>query len=145
MVQAEVADRLAAPPGSRTYGIPSVKAAWWASMRRAGAVPRSVFWPVPNVDSSLVAFTRREPPATASTRREVFALVDAAFGQRRKSLRSALAGWAGSPAAAEEALRAAHIDPGVRGEALDVEDFARLAEHRPDAGSRTGDVTASPS
>jgi 16S rRNA (adenine1518-N6/adenine1519-N6)-dimethyltransferase len=130
MVQAEVADRLAAPPGSRTYGVPSVKAAWWARMTRAGAVPRSVFWPAPNVDSALVAFTRREPPATTATRQQVFAVVDAAFAQRRKSLRAALAGWAGSPGAAEDALRAAGIDPTTRGEALDVADFARLAEHR---------------
>ena len=134
MVQAEVADRLAAPPGSRTYGVPSVKAAWWASMQRAGAVSRSVFWPVPNVDSALVAFTRHEPPATSASRPEVFAVVDAAFGQRRKSLRSALAGWAGSPIAAEAALRAAGIDPSARGEALDVADFARLAQHRPHPG-----------
>ena len=131
MVQAEVADRLAAPPGSRTYGVPSVKAAWWARTYRAGAVPRSVFWPVPNVDSALVAFTRREPPATSSPRDAVFAVVDAAFAQRRKSLRAALAGWAGSAAAAEAALRAAGIEPSTRGEALAVEDFARLASHRP--------------
>ena len=131
MVQAEVADRLAAPPGSRTYGVPSVKAAWWASMQRTGTVPRSVFWPVPNVDSALVAFTRREPPVTSATRAEVFAVVDAAFGQRRKSLRSGLAGWAGSPMAAEQALRGAGIDPTTRGEALDVAAFARLAEQRP--------------
>ena len=131
MVQAEVADRLAAPPGSRTYGVPSVKAAWWAEMTRAGTVPRSVFWPAPNVDSALVAFTRREPPATSASRGQVFALVDAAFAQRRKSLRAALAGWAGSAAAAEAALRAAGLDPATRGEALDVADFARLAEHRP--------------
>jgi len=131
MVQAEVADRLAAAPGSRTYGVPSVKAAWWARTHRAGAVPRSVFWPVPNVDSALVAFTRTEPPQTAATRAEVFTLVDAAFAQRRKSLRAALAGWAGSAVAAERALRAAGIDPSTRGEALAVEDFARLAAHRP--------------
>ena len=131
MVQSEVADRLAAAPGSRTYGVPSVKAAWWARTHRAGAVPRSVFWPVPNVDSALVAFTRTEPPQTSASRAEVFALVDAAFAQRRKSLRAALAGWAGSAPAAEQALRAAGIDPLTRGEALAVEDFARLAAHRP--------------
>ena len=142
MVQSEVADRLAAPPGSRTYGVPSVKAAWWARTYRAGQVPRAVFWPVPNVDSALVAFTRREPPKTAATREEVFALVDAAFAQRRKSLRGALAGWAGSAPAAEEALRAAGVDPSTRGEALGVEDFARLAAHRP---GRTGDAPASAS
>ena len=131
MVQSEVADRLAAAPGSRTYGVPSVKAAWWARTHRAGTVPRSVFWPVPNVDSALVAFTRTQPPATTATRAEVFGLVDAAFAQRRKSLRAALAGWAGSAAAAEEALRAAGIDPSTRGEVLAVDDFARLAAHRP--------------
>ena len=129
MVQSEVADRLAAKPGSRVYGVPSVKLAWYASVRRAGAVPRTVFWPVPNVDSGLVAFTRRPPPqgVGAASRREVFAAVDAAFAQRRKTLRSALAGWAGSPVRAEAVLRAAGVDPGLRGEALDVADFARIA------------------
>jgi 16S rRNA (adenine1518-N6/adenine1519-N6)-dimethyltransferase len=131
MVQSEVADRLAAAPGSRTYGVPSVKAAWYADVRRAGAIGRAVFWPAPNVDSGLVAMTRREPPVTSAGREEVFAVVDAAFAQRRKTLRAALAGWAGSPAAAEEALRAAGIDPRTRGEALSVEDFARLAAQRP--------------
>ncbi|MDF5757713.1 16S rRNA (adenine(1518)-N(6)/adenine(1519)-N(6))-dimethyltransferase RsmA [Spongiactinospora sp. TRM90649] len=131
MVQAEVADRLAARPGSRVYGVPSVKAAWYAEVRRAGPVGRSVFWPVPNVDSGLVALARREPPATTASRQEVFAVVDAAFAQRRKTLRAALAGWAGSPAAAERALRAAEVDPANRGERLTVEDFARVAEHRP--------------
>jgi len=125
MVQAEVADRLVATPGSRTYGIPSVKAAWYAEVRRAGAVGRTVFWPAPNVDSGLVAFLRREPPA--GDRAATFAVVDAAFAQRRKTLRAALAGWAGSPAAAEQRLRAAGIDPGARGEVLGIADFARLA------------------
>jgi len=128
MVQAEVADRVVAPPGSRTYGVPTVKIAWWAAATRAGAVPRSVFWPVPNVDSALVRLERRSPPRTSATRAEVFAVVDAAFAQRRKSLRAALAGWAGSPVLAEEALRAAGVDPSLRGEALDVTAFARLAE-----------------
>jgi 16S rRNA (adenine1518-N6/adenine1519-N6)-dimethyltransferase len=131
MVQSEVADRLAAPPGSKVYGVPSVKAAWYAEVRRAGAVGRTVFWPAPNVDSGLVAMTRREPPATSASRAEVFAAVDAAFAQRRKTMRAALAGWAGSAPAAEGALRAAGIDPRTRGEALGVEDFARLAAHRP--------------
>ena len=125
MVQAEVADRLVAPPGSKTYGIPSVKAAWYADVRRAGAIGRFVFWPAPNVDSGLVAFTRREPPA--GDRAATFAVIDAAFAQRRKTMRAALAGWAGSAALAEQRLRAADIDPGVRGEVLDVADFARLA------------------
>ena len=128
MVQAEVADRLAAPPGSRTYGIPSVKAAWFADVRRAGTVPRSVFWPAPNVDSGLVAWTRREPPVTTATRGQVFAVVDAAFAQRRKTLRGALRGLAGSADAAEAALRTAGVDPTARGEVLDVAAFARIAE-----------------
>ena len=131
MVQAEVADRLAAAPGSKVYGVPSVKAAWYADVRRAGAIGRSVFWPAPNVDSGLVALTRRDPPTTSATREEVFAVVDAAFAQRRKTLRAALAGWAGSAPAAEDALRAAGIDPRTRGEQLDVLAFARLAEARP--------------
>ncbi|GAA0821282.1 16S rRNA (adenine(1518)-N(6)/adenine(1519)-N(6)) -dimethyltransferase RsmA [Streptosporangium amethystogenes subsp. fukuiense] len=130
MVQAEVADRLAAVPGSKVYGIPSVKAAWYADVRRAGPVGRTVFWPVPNVDSGLVAMVRREPPTTVATREEVFAVVDAAFAQRRKTLRAALASWAGTAPAAERALRAAGIDPGARGEQLTVEDFARIAENR---------------
>ena len=128
MVQAEVADRLAAPPGSRTYGIPSVKAAWFADVRRAGTVPRSVFWPAPNVDSGLVAWTRRDPPATTATRGQVFAVVDAAFAQRRKTLRGALRGLAGSADTAEAALRTAGVDPTARGEVLDVAAFARIAE-----------------
>jgi 16S rRNA (adenine1518-N6/adenine1519-N6)-dimethyltransferase len=132
MVQAEVAERLAAAPGSKTYGVPSVKAAWYAEVRRAGTVGRTVFWPAPNVDSGLVAMTRREPPVTTATRQQVFAVVDAAFAQRRKTLRAALAGWAGSAAAAEDALRAAGIEPRTRGEALSVADFARLAAHRPE-------------
>jgi 16S rRNA (adenine1518-N6/adenine1519-N6)-dimethyltransferase len=127
MVQAEVADRLAAPPGSRTYGVPSVKAAWWASVARAGAVSRSVFWPAPNVDSALVTLTRRRPPVTTATREQVFKVVDAAFAQRRKTLRAALGQWAGSPAEAEAALRDAGVDPASRGEQLDVADFARIA------------------
>ncbi len=127
LVQAEVADRLAAPPGSKVYGVPSVKTAWYAAATRAGAVSRSVFWPVPNVDSGLVRLVRRDPPVTAASRAAVFAVIDAAFAQRRKTLRAALAGWAGSPAAAEQALRAAGVDPSARGETLDVGAFARLA------------------
>lgn len=142
MVQAEVADRLAAPPRSRTYGIPSVKAAWYASARRAGTIGRAVFWPVPNVDSALVALDRREPPATAATREEVFAVVDAAFAQRRKMLRSALAGVAGSAAAASAALEAAGVDPQARGETLDVAAFARIAEHLPRTGSGSAPGTS---
>jgi 16S rRNA (adenine1518-N6/adenine1519-N6)-dimethyltransferase len=130
MVQAEVAARMCAPPGSRVYGAPSAKLAWFAAARPAGPVPRSVFWPVPNVDSRLVAFTRRDPPATTASREEVFAVVDAAFRQRRKTLRAALSGWAGSAPEAERLLRAAGLDPGARGESLDVAEFARLAAAR---------------
>ena len=128
MVQSEVADRLAAAPGSKVYGIPSVKAAWYADVRRAGAIGRSVFWPAPNVDSGLVAWTRRPPPSTTATREQVFAVVDAAFAHRRKALRGALRDLAGSAAAAEAALAAAGVDPLARGESLTVEQFARLAE-----------------
>ncbi|MCP2168745.1 16S rRNA (adenine1518-N6/adenine1519-N6)-dimethyltransferase [Goodfellowiella coeruleoviolacea] len=127
MVQAEVADRMAAGPGNKVYGVPSVKAAWFAEMRRAGTVPRSVFWPVPNVDSALVAFTRRPAPADVD-RGAVFAVVDAAFAQRRKTLRAALAGWAGSPAEAERVLAAAGVPATARGEQLSVADFARIAQ-----------------
>ena len=149
MVQAEVADRMCAGPGSRVYGVPSAKLAWYAEARLAGTVPRSVFWPVPNVDSKLVAFTRRDPPPTTASRQEVFAVIDAAFGQRRKTLRAALAAWAGSPAKAEDALRAAGVDPGARGESLTVAEFARIAQFatRDDSPSvryRAGGRTTSP-
>jgi 16S rRNA (adenine1518-N6/adenine1519-N6)-dimethyltransferase len=128
MVQAEVAERLAAAPGSRAYGVPSAKLAWFAAARRAGPVPRAVFWPVPNVDSGLLAFDRRDPPP--GDRAAVFAVIDAAFAQRRKVLRSALAGWAGSAAEAETILRAAGVDPGARAETLAIADFARVAAAR---------------
>jgi len=128
MVQAEVADRIAAPPGSRVYGVPSVKVAWWAGARRAGTVPRAVFWPAPNVDSALVAIDRREPPAVGASREQVFAVVDAAFAHRRKALRGALRELAGSAEASAAALTEAGIDPLARGESLTVEQFARLAE-----------------
>ena len=127
MVQAEVADRMCAGPGSRVYGAPSAKLAWFASARLAGTVPRGVFWPVPNVDSKLVAFTRHDPPAAAVERADVFAVIEAAFGQRRKTLRAALATWAGSPAGAEVLLRAAGVDPGARGESLGIAEFAQIA------------------
>src|SRR5215472_6208403 len=132
MVQAEVADRMCAPPGSRTYGVPSAKIAWYATARRAGSVGRAVFWPVPRVDSGLVSLVRHSA-AEASVvhgtagREQTFAVIDAAFSQRRKTLRSALAAWAGSAAAAEVVLRAAGVDPSLRGEALAVSDFARIA------------------
>jgi 16S rRNA (adenine1518-N6/adenine1519-N6)-dimethyltransferase len=162
MVQAEVADRMCAPPGSRTYGVPSAKLAWFGTARRAGSVPRGVFWPVPRVDSGLVELTRHEPGAAAGGaaggavgsgaagaagaaadggadgavgRDEVFAVIDAAFSQRRKTLRSALANWAGSAAAAESVLRAAGVDPSLRGEALGISEFTRIAAAAADAHS----------
>ncbi|WP_275585775.1 16S rRNA (adenine(1518)-N(6)/adenine(1519)-N(6))-dimethyltransferase RsmA [Geodermatophilus sabuli] len=125
LVQAEVAERLAAGPGTAAYGIPSVKAAWYGEVRRAGSVGRRVFWPEPNVDSGLVSLVRRPPPP--GDRAATFAVVDAAFATRRKGLRAALARWAGSTADAEARLRAAGIDPATRGEQLSVTDFARLA------------------
>jgi 16S rRNA (adenine1518-N6/adenine1519-N6)-dimethyltransferase len=128
MVQAEVADRLAAKPGSKIYGVPSVKVAWYAGASRVGTVSPTVFWPVPNVESGLVAVERRSQPETKASREQVFAVVDAAFGQRRKMLRSALAGLAGSAEAASAAIAAAGLDPQTRGEMLDVADFARIAE-----------------
>jgi 16S rRNA (adenine1518-N6/adenine1519-N6)-dimethyltransferase len=132
MVQAEVADRMCAPPGSRVYGVPSAKLAWFAAARRAGSVRRAVFWPVPRVDSGLVELVRHSPEAAARLRQgagraETFAVIDAAFSQRRKTLRAALAGWAGSAAAAEAVLRSVGVDPGLRGEALSVADFAQIA------------------
>jgi 16S rRNA (adenine1518-N6/adenine1519-N6)-dimethyltransferase len=128
MVQAEVADRLAAGPGSKVYGIPSVKAAWFAEVRRAGSVGRQVFWPAPNVDSGLVALTRHAPPSTRATREQVFAVIDAAFSQRRKALRAALRTLAGSVERSEEALRIAGIEPLTRGEQLGLSQFVAIAE-----------------
>ncbi len=128
MVQKEVAERLAADPGSRTYGIPSLKARWYGEVRMAGNIGRNVFWPEPNVDSALVRIDRREQPTCESSREWVFKVIDTAFAQRRKSLRGALAQLAGSPDAAEQALRAAGIDPGRRGEALTLPEFIALAD-----------------
>ena len=132
MVQAEVADRMCAPPGSRVYGVPSAKLAWFATARRAGSVRRAVFWPVPRVDSGLVELVRHSPDAAARLRdgagqAETFAVIDAAFAQRRKTLRAALAGWAGTPAAAEAVLRRVGLDPSLRGEALSITQFAQIA------------------
>lgn len=127
MVQKEVADRLTAPPGSRTYGVPSVKLAWYAAARQAGRVPANVFWPVPKVESGLVAFVRRPPPRDDVPRGAVFEVVERAFAQRRKTLRAALAGWAGGPDRAEKIILSAGVDPGVRGESLTVERFTTIA------------------
>ena len=132
MVQAEVADRLAAKPGTKDYGIPSVKAAWWAEVKGAGSVSRSVFWPAPNVDSKLVSFTRTQTPGDEELRRKVFIIIDAAFAQRRKMLRSALSSLYGSSSAAEEILKRAKIDPTLRGEALEIAGFCAIAAVAPD-------------
>jgi 16S rRNA (adenine1518-N6/adenine1519-N6)-dimethyltransferase len=156
MVQSEVADRICAPPGSRTYGIPSVKVAWYGRARRAGTVSRTVFWPVPNVDSALVAFARWPEPGGGGglavsgqqaggqevsdqqaggdqrvggvSRADVFEVIDAAFAQRRKTLRAALAQWAGSADTAERVLIEAEVDPALRGEAIDVTCYIRIAQ-----------------
>jgi len=132
MVQAEVADRLAAKPGTKDYGIPSVKAAWWAEVKGAGSVSRSVFWPAPNVDSKLVSFTRRQTPGDEVLRRKVFTIIDAAFAQRRKMLRSALSSLYGSSSAAEQILQRADIDPTLRGEAVEITGFCAIAAVAPD-------------
>ncbi|MBG0716925.1 16S rRNA (adenine(1518)-N(6)/adenine(1519)-N(6))-dimethyltransferase RsmA [Microbacterium sp. 2C] len=129
MVQAEVGERLAAPPGSKVYGAPSVKAAWYGQWRLAGTVSRQVFWPVPNVDSVLVAFRRDpEPRGDETLRRATFRIVDAAFQQRRKMLRQALAGvLGGSSASASDTLTRAGVDPTLRGEQLTIDDFVAIA------------------
>jgi len=140
MVQSEVADRLVAAPGSKIYGVPSAKLAWYAEATRVGNVPPTVFWPVPNVDSGLVRITRRRSPHVDGrnprvTRSQVFRVVDAAFASRRKMLRSALAGLCGGSMAASELITAAGIDPTARGEALDIGDLARVVEALAQAGA----------
>jgi 16S rRNA (adenine1518-N6/adenine1519-N6)-dimethyltransferase len=135
MVQAEVADRLAAQPSTKEYGVPTVKAAWWADVTAAGVVSRQIFWPVPNVESKLVAFTRRDTPGDEAMRLRVFAIVDLAFAQRRKMLRSALSSRYGGSAAAEALLISAGIDPTLRGEALDVLSFCAIAAREIEIGS----------
>jgi 16S rRNA (adenine1518-N6/adenine1519-N6)-dimethyltransferase len=132
MVQAEVADRLAAKPGGKEYGIPSVKAAWWAEVKNVGTVSRSIFWPAPNVDSKLVGFTRRPTPGNEEMRVKVFTIIDNAFAQRRKMLRSALSGLYGSSSTAEQILIKAGIDPTLRGEALEIQGFCKIAAFAPD-------------
>ena len=139
MVQKEVADRLVAGPGSRVYGVPSVKARWHCAVEPAGDVGTSVFWPAPHVESGLVRMTRHDPPACRSGRAAVFAVVDAAFAQRRKTLRASLASLCGSPAAAEQALRRAGIDPSARGEQLSVEEFARISDALDPSSAVMGD------
>lgn len=128
MVQLEVADRLVAAPGSKVYGVPSAKLAWFADAARVGTVPPKVFWPVPNVDSGLVRLTRRPAPGTSASREATFRVIDAAFAQRRKMLRAALGGLAGSAAAAAAVIEQAGVDPQLRGEMLDVAAFAAIAE-----------------
>lgn len=128
MVQAEVADRLAARPHTKEYGVPSVKSAWWAQVIGAGSVARSIFWPQPNVDSKLVSFNRRTPPGDEQMRKKVFTIIDLAFAQRRKMLRSALSSLFGSSADAERALQSVGVDPTLRGEALDIAGFCTIAK-----------------
>jgi len=131
LVQAEVAHRLAAEPGSKIYGIPSVKLAWYADSYLAGNVGRNIFWPVPNVDSALVYFSKRAVPlGDEALRLATFEVADAAFGQRRKTLRQAIASWAGSPAEAERILISAGISPQARGEELTVHQFLAIAKAR---------------
>ena len=155
MVQAEVADRLVAGPRSRTYGVPSLKAAWYGNAERAGSIGRAVFWPVPNVDSALVRLTRRdEPLGDAVLRDATFDAIDRAFGQRRKTLRAALRDWAGSGEAAADLLTRAGIDPQARGETLSIDQFVDLgrlivaARHDPStpegayASTRNGEAHA---
>jgi 16S rRNA (adenine1518-N6/adenine1519-N6)-dimethyltransferase len=128
LVQAEVAHRLAAAPGSKVYGVPSAKLAWYAEAHLAGNVGRNIFWPVPNVDSALVYFAKREKPlGDEALRLKTFAVIDGAFAQRRKTLRQALADFAGSPARAEELLVASGVNPTLRGEALSIDDFVKIA------------------
>lgn len=128
MVQDEVADRLAAKPGSKIYGVPSVKANWFAEVSKAGVIGTNVFWPAPKIKSGLVAFERRAQLLSDLPRQEIFAIIDAAFAQRRKTLRAALSTWAGSGARAGSILEAAGIDPQLRGEKLDIHDFIKIAE-----------------
>jgi 16S rRNA (adenine1518-N6/adenine1519-N6)-dimethyltransferase len=131
LVQAEVAHRLAAVPGSKVYGVPSAKLAWYANANLAGNIGRNIFWPAPNVDSALVYFVKREVPlGSEELRLETFAVIDNAFAQRRKTLRQALAEWAGSAANAEAILVRAGIDPTKRGEALTILDFVTIAKAR---------------
>ena len=126
MVQSEVADRLVAKPNSKTYGSPSVKATWWADLTSAGTVSRSIFWPVPNVDSSLVRFVRHESAGDETLRKATFKIIDAAFAQRRKMMRAALSDLCGGSAAASSIIEASGIDPTIRGEALQLSDFIKI-------------------
>jgi 16S rRNA (adenine1518-N6/adenine1519-N6)-dimethyltransferase len=128
MVQAEVADRMAAGPGSKIYGVPSVKMAWYGEVTKAGSVGRNVFWPAPNVDSGLVRLVRKEREFDPALRELTFTIVDAAFGQRRKTLRTALGSALGSPQTVESILRDAGVDPGLRGEQLSLQDFVAIAQ-----------------
>ena len=127
MVQSEVADRLVAKPNSKVYGSPSVKATWWADLSSAGTVSRSIFWPVPNVDSSLVRFVRHQSAGDEALRKATFKIIDAAFAQRRKMMRAALSDLCGGSAAASSIIEASGIDPTIRGESLQLSDFIKIA------------------
>jgi 16S rRNA (adenine1518-N6/adenine1519-N6)-dimethyltransferase len=128
MVQAEVAERMAAGPGSKIYGVPSVKMAWYGEVTKAGSVGRNVFWPAPNVDSGLVRLVRKDREFDPELRELTFAIVDAAFGQRRKTLRTALGSVLGAPQNVETVLRDAGVDSGLRGEQLSLHDFVAIAQ-----------------
>lgn len=137
MVQVEVAERLAAEPGGKEYGVPSVKARFFGSVRRFGTVPPTVFWPVPRVNSGLVRIDRNEAPPWPTDdrfRRQVFELIDIAFAQRRKTARNAFAAWAGSGNESAARLLAASIDPARRGETLSIADFVRLLQRSEGGG-----------
>ncbi|MFW0121735.1 16S rRNA (adenine(1518)-N(6)/adenine(1519)-N(6))-dimethyltransferase RsmA [Rothia sp. CCM 9419] len=141
MVQEEVAQRLAAVPGSKIYGVPSLKASWFCEVSQAGIIGKNVFWPAPKINSGLVSFTRREQPLSDVRQELVFSIIDAAFAQRRKTLRAALGVWAGSPAQAEEILNHAGIDSSLRGEKLSIHDFVCIAESARDLGYDHGSMT----
>lgn len=131
MVQAEVGHRIAAGPGSKEYGAPSAKAAWYGDWSIAGTVSRRIFWPVPGVDSNLVAYRRAAAPlGTEAERVATFQLVNAAFAGRRKMLRQSLQGVLGIPTSADgasEILFAAGVDPTTRAEQLTIGDFLAIA------------------
>lgn len=125
MVQSEVADRLASKPNSKTYGAPSVKVQWYGQVKKSFAISRNVFWPIPNVDSDLVEI-KREKEVDESIKNELFKVIDLAFEQRRKMLRSAFSSLCGGSEKASNLLQSANIDPQLRGEALSVDDYVRL-------------------
>ena len=125
MVQSEVAYRLAAKPNNKEYGSPTAKANWWADLQLSGSVGRSVFWPVPNVDSSLVSFIRHAPLGDEDQRVATFLVIDKAFAKRRMMMRSAVGELFDD---AEGYLIAAGVDPTIRGEALAIAQFFQIGK-----------------